>query len=187
MGNNFRQTACSACVTKQQVCQCKVFLCPSRQKQEREELIKQLSQLLGMELMEEVIKESVKETSVNELRYVQCAACSSVLSQEFPKCCGLPCLHLSPLNWHLLEVFILAVLVCFIWNQMRLRKRQASPDCPVLRRSVWPLHGALSGGWDFPDCQGNSSGAPVFLQILKTVSYHPWTRLLHLKALAWSS
>ncbi|XP_009889707.1 PREDICTED: germinal-center associated nuclear protein [Charadrius vociferus] len=39
-----------------------------RQKQEREELIKQLSQLVGIELMEEVIKESVQESSANELK-----------------------------------------------------------------------------------------------------------------------
>ncbi|KAK4817765.1 hypothetical protein QYF61_026988 [Mycteria americana] len=39
-----------------------------RQKQEREQLIKQLSQLVGMELMEEVMKESVQETSANELK-----------------------------------------------------------------------------------------------------------------------
>ncbi|XP_067994306.1 germinal-center associated nuclear protein isoform X1 [Melanerpes formicivorus] len=39
-----------------------------RQKQERERLIKQLSQLVGMELMEEVIKESIQETSANELK-----------------------------------------------------------------------------------------------------------------------
>lgn len=97
-------TACSACLAKQQVCQCKFFhlcksfLCPSRQKQEREELIKQLSQLLGMELIEEVIKEGVKEASANEFRYVQRAACCSLLSQGFPKCHGPPCLHLSPLN-----------------------------------------------------------------------------------------
>ncbi|NXY88558.1 GANP protein, partial [Alcedo cyanopectus] len=39
-----------------------------RQKQEREELIKQLSRLVGMELVEEVIKESVKEASTNELK-----------------------------------------------------------------------------------------------------------------------
>ncbi|NXF74096.1 GANP protein, partial [Sclerurus mexicanus] len=40
-----------------------------RQKQEREQLIKPLSQLLDMELMEEVMKESVKEASSSELRY----------------------------------------------------------------------------------------------------------------------
>uniref|UniRef100_A0A663EWI2 Germinal-center associated nuclear protein n=1 Tax=Aquila chrysaetos chrysaetos TaxID=223781 RepID=A0A663EWI2_AQUCH len=38
------------------------------QKQEREELIKQLSQLVGMELMEEVMKESIQEASANELK-----------------------------------------------------------------------------------------------------------------------
>lgn len=42
--------------------------CSSRQKREREQLIKQLSQLVGMELMEEVIKESVQEASANELK-----------------------------------------------------------------------------------------------------------------------
>ncbi|XP_009319105.1 PREDICTED: germinal-center associated nuclear protein [Pygoscelis adeliae] len=39
-----------------------------RQKQEREQLIKQLSHVVGMELMEEVIKESVREASANELK-----------------------------------------------------------------------------------------------------------------------
>ncbi|NXL54123.1 GANP protein, partial [Podilymbus podiceps] len=39
-----------------------------RQKQEREQLIKQLSQSVGMELIEEVIKESVQEASTNELK-----------------------------------------------------------------------------------------------------------------------
>ncbi|XP_064016378.1 germinal-center associated nuclear protein isoform X2 [Pogoniulus pusillus] len=39
-----------------------------RQKRERERLIKQLSQLVGTELMEEVIKESIQEASTNELK-----------------------------------------------------------------------------------------------------------------------
>ncbi|XP_033921406.1 germinal-center associated nuclear protein [Melopsittacus undulatus] len=39
-----------------------------RKKQEKEKLIKQLSQLVGMELMEEVIKESVREASTDELK-----------------------------------------------------------------------------------------------------------------------
>uniref|UniRef100_A0A8B9RTL0 Germinal-center associated nuclear protein n=1 Tax=Accipiter nisus TaxID=211598 RepID=A0A8B9RTL0_9AVES len=38
------------------------------QKQEREQLIKHLSQLVGMELMEEVMKESIQEASANELK-----------------------------------------------------------------------------------------------------------------------
>ncbi|NXJ79466.1 GANP protein, partial [Trogon melanurus] len=58
-----------------------------RQKQERERLIKRLSQLVGMELMEEVIKESVKEDSANELkcalekdRQARIARCSEEVS-----------------------------------------------------------------------------------------------------------
>ncbi|NXF97869.1 GANP protein, partial [Eubucco bourcierii] len=54
-----------------------------RQKRERERLIKQLSQLVGTELMEEVIKESIHEASANELkcalerdRQVRIARCS---------------------------------------------------------------------------------------------------------------
>ncbi|XP_006022113.1 germinal-center associated nuclear protein [Alligator sinensis] len=39
-----------------------------RRKQEREQLIKQLSQSLGTELTEEVVKESVRETSASELK-----------------------------------------------------------------------------------------------------------------------
>ncbi|NXX12208.1 GANP protein, partial [Podargus strigoides] len=39
-----------------------------RQKQEREQLIKRLSRLVGVELTEEVIKESVQEASANELK-----------------------------------------------------------------------------------------------------------------------
>uniref|UniRef100_A0A8D2NPM2 Minichromosome maintenance complex component 3 associated protein n=1 Tax=Zosterops lateralis melanops TaxID=1220523 RepID=A0A8D2NPM2_ZOSLA len=87
-------TACSACLAKQQVCQCKFFhlcksfLCPSRQKQEREELIKQLSQLLGMELIEEVIKEGVKEASANECalerdQQARIARCSEEVCSHF--------------------------------------------------------------------------------------------------------
>uniref|UniRef100_A0A8C3PXU5 Germinal-center associated nuclear protein n=1 Tax=Chrysolophus pictus TaxID=9089 RepID=A0A8C3PXU5_CHRPC len=49
-------------------CLYKSLLCPSRQRQEREQLIKQLSQLVSIELMEEVINETVQEASANELK-----------------------------------------------------------------------------------------------------------------------
>ncbi|KAF4793689.1 Germinal-center associated nuclear protein [Turdus rufiventris] len=61
-----------------------------RQKQEREELTKQLSQLLGIELLEEVIKEGVKEASANELRcalerdqHARIARCSEEVCGHF--------------------------------------------------------------------------------------------------------
>lgn len=64
-------------------CLCKSFLCSSRQKQEREQLIKQLSQLVCMELMEEIIKESVQDASADELKYVQDTLCSTLLFDYF--------------------------------------------------------------------------------------------------------
>ncbi|NXH20252.1 GANP protein, partial [Bucco capensis] len=61
-----------------------------RRKQERERLIKQLSELVGMELLEEVIKESIRDTSASEFRcalerdrQARVARCSEVVCAHF--------------------------------------------------------------------------------------------------------
>ncbi|XP_049672643.1 germinal-center associated nuclear protein isoform X2 [Accipiter gentilis] len=69
MGEILRQVAGSVLTAEQErVKEERRRVEEERQKQEREQLIKHLSQLVGMELMEEVMKESIQEASANELK-----------------------------------------------------------------------------------------------------------------------